>query len=81
LKNLKNFLNISIENTNNIKTINGRLEATHISLSSMNSILFSNNENTNFFFPFIFFSIEVANLFLIFLVLYPINNANIFFFI
>jgi len=65
----------------NIKTINGRLEVTHISLSSINSISFSNKENTNFFFPLIFFSIKVANLFFIFLVLYPMNNANIFFFI
>jgi len=48
---------------NNRKTINGILGVTHIFLFSINSILFSNKENINFFLPLIFFSIEVANLF------------------
>jgi hypothetical protein len=48
---------------NNRKTINGRLGTTHTSLSSINSILFFNKENTNFFFPLIFFLIEVVNFF------------------
>jgi len=56
IKNINNIYPI------NIKTINED-GITHIFLFSINSISFSNNENTNFFFPLIFFSIGIANLF------------------